>query len=81
MSGHGGFFGGFMWVWWLVPIVLVVLLVALAGGSSSGGRKGDETAHGRESGNDKALEILRQRLARGEIDSDEYERLKQELES
>ncbi len=79
MFGHGGFFGGFMWIWWLIPIVLIVLVAVLATGG--GGRSGSEAPPERRPDGDKALEILRQRLARGEIDEAEYERLKRELES
>ncbi len=78
MFGHGGFFGGFMWIWWLIPIVLIVLVAMLVTGG--GGRAGGEAPRERRGREDQALEILRQRLARGEIDEAEYERLKRELE-
>ncbi len=79
MGGHGGFLGGFMWIWWLIPIVLIVLVAMLATGGR--GRPTGEAPPERRPDGDRAIEILRQRLARGEIDEAEYERLKRELES
>ena len=73
MDGSGGmwFGGGFMWLLWIVLIAAVIYaIVALVRGSSPQ----------RNDGND-ALEILRQRYARGEIDEEEFERRRRELES
>jgi len=41
------------------------------GGGGGGGR----------GGSDRALEVLRERYARGEIDKETYERMKRDLES
>ena len=72
MNGAGwmGFGGGFMWIFWILLIVAVVLLIkAFVGPGRNESRPTD------------ALEILRQRYARGEIDEDEFERRKQKLTS
>lgn len=61
-------FGGVMMVLWFVLIIgLVVLVVRWIGGAS--GRNSDQSA----------LEILRQRYARGEIDSAELEERSRQL--
>jgi len=73
MDGSGGmwFGGGLMWLLWIVLIAAVIYaIVAVVRGTSPQ----------RNDGND-ALEILRQRYARGEIDEEEFERRRRELES
>jgi putative membrane protein len=67
-QGHG-FFGGYMWLLWIVLIILVVW------GASAAGRRGGDSPATRPS----ALDILKERYARGEIDSEEYERKHQDL--
>ncbi len=70
---HGGwmFGGGFMMLlWWLVPIALVIVLVgyfARRPGTGTGERT--------------ALDILKERYARGEIGKDEFEQKKRDLGS
>ncbi len=67
--GHG-FFGGFMWLFWILLIVLVSWLLKV--GMSRGGNP---------SGKGKsALEILQERYARGEINHDEFERMRKDLD-
>lgn len=68
MFGYGGGLGGVLgWLWMIGLIVLVVVLIALlVRGIGEDGRNGG----------DEAAEILRARLARGEIAPDEYERLR-----
>jgi len=71
MWNDGYFFhgGGFMWIFWILLIIAIVFIFQnMTKGNSSPG-----------SGNDSALEILKKRYARGEIDDEEYERRKNEL--
>lgn len=65
--------GGMMgWGWsWLIGVVLFVLLIALVGGLAAG-----LVRHERH---DDALEALRLRYARGEIDRAEYDERRQAL--
>lgn len=65
-AGMGGWFGGLLFVGLLV---LVVFLVLRRGGRPGGGRDREDS-----------LEILKTRLARGEITLDEYDRLKTVLQ-
>lgn len=74
MGGWGWGFGILGMLFWLALIVLVVVLVwrlLERGGRNSG--------PGREGGHETALEILKKRYARGEIDRDEFERMKRDL--
>jgi putative membrane protein len=78
MSGYGmagGFGGGFGWVFmilfWVLIIVGIVALVKWMGTSSH--------ADGRSGSDSKALDILKERYARGEIDEQEFQKRKREL--
>jgi putative membrane protein len=68
----GGFYMGFggiwMVLWWVVIIASIVLLVKWF--SEDRSRPRDKTA----------LEILKERYARGEINQAEFERMRSELE-
>lgn len=72
-----GYMGGFGWIfmllfWGLVIVGLVALVKWIAGSS----RTSDPVSrHG-----DEALKILKERYARGEIDSEELAARKRELE-
>ena len=72
MAGHDGWGfglgGGFMWIIWILLGVLVVWLVRASIGNGSG-----------NPASPSALDILKQRYARGEIDQDEYERKRKNL--
>lgn len=73
MGGGWGMGNGspFMILFWIVGIVGVVVLVKwLVDQSSAGGRTRGKSA----------LEILRERYARGEIDREEYEQKRRDLE-
>jgi putative membrane protein len=79
MVGYGmdGFGGGFafgwifMILWWVLIIIGIVALVKwIAGSPSSGIHAG---------GSSKALEILKERYARGEIDEQEFQKKKRDL--
>ena len=70
--------GGGMWI----GLILLVLLIFLVGGGIAAtvwflGQSSKQEPR-RES---DALEILRQRYARGEIDREEFEQMREELES
>ncbi len=61
-GGWGMAFGGFMMIFWVVVLVaLIVFIVRWAGGSPN------------EASNRDAAQILKQRYARGEINTSEYE--------
>ncbi len=70
-SGFGWLGMGFMWLWMHLPLALVVgsvwLVAAAIGGRDS-----------RPRGND-AAEVLRRRLAAGEIDLEQYEKTRAAL--
>lgn len=67
------FGGGFMWILWIALIVLVIW--SIKGLGNIGGNKTD-----RNDEKDSPIEILKKRYARGEIDEQEFERRKKELE-
>ncbi len=81
--GHmwSGEYGWWMWtgpllmlVFWVAVIVLVVLAVRWITD------RGDDARASTRGGGDKALDILKERLARGEIEPEEYERRRKVLE-
>lgn len=70
MDYEMGWGWGFGWIWmillWLVPILLVLVAIKyLLGGKS-------RTGMGARAGDDRALSILEEKYARGEIDRDEF---------
>lgn len=71
MDGNSGMFfgGGLMWIIW---ILIAFILIALVRFSLSGGESRKK--------NDSALEILEKRFARGEIDEEEFNKRRKELE-
>ena len=74
MGGMGmGWFGGiFMIVFWILILVGLVFFIKWLIQSTSRGQAGG-------GGGNRALEILKERYARGEIDKAEYETMKLEL--
>jgi len=60
-----------MWIFWIVVLVVVVLVIKLIINNTSS--QSDAPA-------ESALETLRKRYARGEIDRQEYEQIKNDLE-
>ena len=70
-GGWGFGMGLGMWVFWIVLIVIIVVLVKVAGsGSGSTPSSPDKSP----------MEILKARYARGEIDEEEFNRRRHELE-
>ncbi len=76
-----GMMGGFGWGWFM-PIFFIIFwglviwgIVALVRGLS--GSRGSDSGSSRP---DSALEVLKRRYARGEIDKREYEEKKKDLE-
>ena len=65
-----GFFGGgiFMLLFWALVIVGIIYLVKHFSGSEKDSEKGD-----------RAIEILKERYAKGEITKEEFEQKKKEL--
>lgn len=69
MLGYGGGMGGVVaWLWMIGLVIVVVVFVVLL--ARAVGRPGDR---------DDAVEILRARLARGEIAPDEYQQMRAAL--
>ncbi|MDZ4165557.1 MAG: SHOCT domain-containing protein [Smithellaceae bacterium] len=80
-DGYGPPWGSMMWgggflmmIFWLIIIAVLVILVAslMRGGSLCRTLKGAE---------EKPLDILKKRYARGDITKDEFERMKKDIET
>ncbi len=77
MMGYGGMMGGFGYggfglLWQIIWLVIIVAIIyALV---SQLGKKDGDRVRG-----DRSLEILKERLAKGEIDYEEYKRMKEML--
>ncbi|OZA29411.1 MAG: electron transporter RnfE [Hydrogenophilales bacterium 17-61-9] len=74
MGGYGyGMAGGFGWIfmilWWVLIVVGIVALVKWVGAPSDAGGRSDG----------KALDILKERYARGDIDDQEFQKRKRDL--
>ncbi len=67
--GMGGFGGPFMVIFWVIVIIVIVLLAKLI----LGGTK-------KEGKSETALDILKKRYANGEIDREEFDSIKKDLE-
>ena len=67
---HWSFFGGgFMWLFWILIIMAIVLLVRSF--------TGNDSVH---TPPESAMDILKKRFARGEIDEEEFEKRRSKLE-
>lgn len=72
MNYDGHFFGGgFMWVFWILIIVGIFFVFQNMAKGNSGNSPDKETP----------MDILKKRYARGEIEEEEFERRRKELES
>ena len=70
MYGYGGVFMMLLWILLIVGIVLLIVWLTRQSGVRNGkGNNSDETA----------MDILKKRYAKGEIDKEEFERMKREL--
>lgn len=70
-NGYGMGFGGiFMWLFWLLVVIGVVWIVKMMVGNGKKGQQADRSA----------LDILKERYARGEIDQQEFEQKRRDLE-
>ena len=70
-SGWGFGMGAGMWVFWILLVVIIIALVKVIGpGSGSPAARPDKSP----------MEILKTRYARGEIDEEEFNRRRHELE-
>jgi putative membrane protein len=69
MYGGHWFGGGFMWLFWILLIVVIVWAVNAAMG---GGNNASEKQK-------SALDILKERYAKSEIDQEEFEQKRKDL--
>jgi len=67
----GSEMGFSMWIFWIIFIAAIALLIRYLFGTKHESSPPDS--------NNDALEILKQRYARGDIDKDEFENMKKEL--
>lgn len=64
---HG--FGGGMWIFWILILIALVWFVASATRQAGNSQKREKSA----------LEILKERYARGEIDRDEFKQMRDDI--
>ena len=78
MWGGGGFGFGwiFMLLFWGLVIWAIVALARGAGGHSCCGHGNNGKGHGEKS----ALDILKERYAKGEVSKEDFDRMKKDLE-
>ena len=69
MAGNHWMFGGFMWIFWIGVLVGLFFLVKWIVQQKPSDQKPEENA----------LEVLKKRYARGEIDKEEFEQKKKDL--
>jgi len=74
-----GMMGGFGWMW-LLPFFLIFFLGLIIWAVVASLRSSGESGGQDSSKTDSALEVLKRRYARGEINKEEYEEKKKDLE-
>ncbi|PTD94379.1 hypothetical protein C9439_02945 [archaeon SCG-AAA382B04] len=68
MMMDGTMMGGGIWIWWiLIPLLIIVMFLAFMGKEE------------KETTGDRALKILREKYAEGEITKEEFEEKKRKL--
>ena len=65
---HDGFFWGMHWIWWILWVLLIFWIIFTP------------YRWGRTQSSDSAMDILRERYARGEIDKTEFDARKKDLQ-
>lgn len=79
MMGYGGFGFGFGWILMLLFWGLIIwAIIALARGVSGNGGRGHYHEERRRK-EDNALNILKERYAKGEISKEDLERMKKDI--
>ena len=73
-----GMMGGFGWMWLMPLLGLAVIAMIVWAVVTSAGRS-NEPGGSDSSRTDSALDVLKKRYARGEIDREEYEEKKKDL--
>ena len=73
-----GMMGGFGWMW-LMPVFWIVFLGLIIWAIVASVRRSSESRGSDSLKADSALELLKKRYARGEIDKQEYEEKKKDL--
>jgi putative membrane protein len=77
---HWGYRGAMGWYGWIGPALMVLLWAAIIVGIVFFVRAMVRQGRGRQpNGEESALEILKKRYARGEIDKEEFEQKKKDL--
>lgn len=71
MVHEWGWHGFFMpWMFFIIPVVIVLCVMLMRSHGS---------CHSRTNNEDEAIEIARKRFARGEIDEETFDKIKQKL--
>ncbi|WP_413451263.1 SHOCT domain-containing protein [Georgenia phoenicis] len=71
---------GWGWLFFVLLLVGVVVLVVVLIRLLAGGERGEQRSPRRPGGRSRALEVLDERYARGEIDATEYDERRRRLE-